>query len=657
MKKILAETQTALSMAMTFALVVLLFWSLARLFFMTLLYDDRVEASGHFVFFTIQGLRFDLIPLGILLLPMAIAPIAALKKGVWQLFQKCMLIYFTLLFSLIVLMELVTPAFIEQFDIRPNILFVEYLKYPKEVFATLGKGYWPQLLLAAIVVPASAFGLERLLYRRFQSVRIRWQTALVLTPVIFLLCLLMVRSTLGHRPANPSKLAVSNDLMVNSLGLNSLYSALYALYYSTNDDGGQLRYGSMPKEQVLSIVREQMHKDPSDFISSTIPTLHFQKALISRTKPLNLVILLEESLGAEFVGRLGGLPLTPNLDALADEGFWFEQLYATGTRSVRGIEAVITGFTPTPTHSVVKLQKSQKDFFTIAELLRRQNYETSFFYGGEAHFDNMRSFFMGNGFTKIVEQKDFEKPEYIGTWGVSDGDLFNKAHEYFNSRNDSQPFFSLVFSSSNHTPFEYPEGKIVPYDKESATVNNAVKYADYAIGEFFKKAKLSKYWQNTVFLVVADHNSRVYGADLVPIDRFHIPGLILGADIQPRSYAKVASQIDLVPTLLSMLGISDLHPAIGHDLLREDLANVPGRAMMQYNDVQAYMLDSQVVVLQTGKEPEQYEYRDKKLHPISERDPVFVDAAIAHSLFGQIAYDNGLYRLLEDEHMETVDAR
>ena len=221
----------------------------------------------------------------------------------------------------------------------------------------------------------------------------------------------------------------------------------------------------------------------------------------------------------------------------------------------------------------------------------------------------------------------------------------------------------MVFSSSNHTPFEYPDNTIEPYDAEKATVNNAVKYADYAVGKFIAKAKKSNYWSNTLFVIVADHNSRVYGSDLVPIERFHIPCVILGADTQPLRYSKVASQIDLVPTLLSQMGIASEHPAVGRDLLREDLASVPGRAIMQYNDTQAYLEDDKAVIFQRDQAPVLYDYvlaegdanrRVRKLIARGQSEvanddllinQTLIKKALAFSLWGALAYDEQSYRL------------
>jgi len=248
----------------------------------------------------------------------------------------------------------------------------------------------------------------------------------------------------------------------------------------------------MDDAEALAIVLKEAGISPDDQLDPATPTLHYQKATQARDKPLNLVIVLEESLGADTVGSLGGWDITPELDKLANQGIWLERLYATGTRSVRGIEAIISGFTPTPMVSVVKLADTQTNFFTLASLLKKQGYRSSFIYGGEAHFDNMRRFLLNNGFQTVIDQDDYDQPVFASAWGVSDEDLFNRAHEEL-SKAGQQPFFSLIFTSSNHEPFEIPPGRVGPEDDPEGTRKTAIKYADYAMGRFLDKARASAY--------------------------------------------------------------------------------------------------------------------------------------------------------------------
>jgi phosphoglycerol transferase MdoB-like AlkP superfamily enzyme len=431
---------------------------------------------------------------------------------------------------------------------------------------------------------------------------------------------------------------------VNSLIISSGYSVIYAIYDLQHENKSSHIYGKMDRAKIFKLTNSQ---------DTAIPTLKTLNPSAKRDKPLNLVIILQESLGAGFVESLGGKPVTPNLEKLKEEGMWFEQLYATGTRSVRGIEAVTAGFQPTPSESTVKLSLSQKNFFTLATLLSKQGYNAEFIYGGESHFDNMRSFFLGNGFNQITEQKDYKNPIFVGSWGASDEDLLNKTHEQIMKYHAiGKPFFTLAFSSSNHAPFEFPDGRIKLYEQPKATDNNAVKYADYAIGEFFKKAKASTYWKDTVFLIVADHDIRVRGDSLVPIKHFHIPGLILGADIQPKKLTTIASQIDLPVTLLSLMGIEGQHPMTGRDLSSEPSDNL-GRAMMQYNANFAWMEQTkdanQVVVLREGKAPAHalYDAQNKRLNevPAPNNAKALEDRALANSLLPALLYNEQRYHL------------
>lgn len=467
--------------------------------------------------------------------------------------------------------------------------------------------------------------------------------AVLLIPCILVVSVMAVRSTLDHRPVNPSTVAFSNDPLINTMALNSTYSVLYAIYELRHEDK-KFAYGEVSENAAVNQIRLSMGIDNAEFYNPDIPTLHWQTATRQYDRPKNLVIIIEESLGAEFVGSMGGLPLTPNIDRLAGEGIWFESMYATGTRSVRGLEAILTGFLPTTSGSVVKLGKSQQNFFTIGRLLKEKGFDTSFIYGGESQFDNMRRFFANNGFDTIVDKNDYDNPVFYGSWGASDEDLFTRAHEYFSAAHGEKPFFSLVFTSSNHSPFEFPDDRIELYDQPKNTVNNAVKYADYALGEFFESAQSSGYWEDTVFLVISDHNSRVYGAQLVPVERFHIPAIILGGSIAPARVSRLVSQIDMLPTLLSLIGVSAAHPAVGIDITRSDIADLPGRAMMQYGGTQGYLEENRLIVLRKDFAPEQYLYEDNTLSA-SPVDVTLRDRAVDMAAWPWHAYNLSDYRL------------
>ena len=618
---------------------------------------DRVSDTHGISFILLQGIRFDLILLSYLLfIPAILTPLMCSFKKIQPYWFPMLRYYFLACLLFIVFMEIATPSFIDQYDARPNFLFVEYLIYPQEVINTLWGAYKIQLLIASlIIVLLSYFGwrLSKPLTSYRPTISIRY--ALALVPVIFLSSAMLARSTLDNRPVNSSIISFSTDPMVNDICLNSSYSLLNAIFENKSQETNGTQYGTLPEDKVVEIIRSEMQISEKNFEERSIPTLHTQNPSVKSQRPYNLVIVLEESLGAEFVGSLGGKSLTPNLDQLTTQGIWFDHLYATGTRSVRGIEAVLTGFPPSPASSVVKLNKTQRGFFTLAELLREQGYHTSFIYGGESHFDNMRRFFMNNGFEKVVDERDYRNPQFIGTWGVSDEDLFNKAHEEFIASGD-KPFFSLVFTSSNHTPFEFPDGKIELADKEIHTVNNAVKYADYALGNFIEKARKSSYWENTLILIVADHNSRVYGPETVPVYRFHIPALILGAKVKPTVFHPVASQIDLAPTLLSLMGIQTLNPLIGHDLTQARFQSMPGRAVFQYHSTFGFMEGSHLVVLRKGLAVDQYHVENEQLARHESVNPELIEKALSYTLWASTAINKHLYHLPGQDEPLAINA-
>lgn len=591
------------------------------------------------------GLRFDVVILGMMIaLPAGLAP----WFGHFALAEKLCAWWFRVCWFLLVLLELSTPQFITEYDSRPNRLYFEYLGHPREVFGMLWEGYKWLLLAIALGISFSLWLGFKLFKPGRPDKPLRWYWRPVMGLAMVAFAVMSIRGTLDHRPINTSTVAFSNDAMVNTLPLNSFWNVVNAVYLMQNEVSSFDLYGKMPIAEVTQIVRTASGMG-DEMLDPHLPTLHAQTAGVRRDQPFNLVIILQESLGAQYSKSLGGAGLTPELDALGKQGWWFERAYATGTRSVRGLEAISTGFLPTPAQAVLTLPRAEKGFFTIAELLGRHGYYSRFIYGGEAHFDNMRGFFLGNGFNEVVDLPKFTNPKFVGSWGASDEDMFNELDRVLSTQTN-RPTFTMAFSVSNHSPWEYPAGRITP-EGNPATVANTVRYADFAIGEFFKKARRSAYWNNTIFLVVADHDARVSGS-LVPVKHFHIPALILGPGVAARSDPQIMSQIDLAPTLLSLIGIDTIHPMVGRDLTRYQ-AN---RAMMQFGDNYGYLkvdpgLGEKLVVLEPHKPARTSLYKKPEVfgepdtYQLIEPDAALSREALAHVLWPSWAYKEQRYAL------------
>lgn len=618
-----------------------LLWLTASRVLLTGLHLPRLNGAGEMVQLFLTGLRMDVVTLCYLLaLPILCDFLLPGQRWRGRLVKGLLgLAAFTLLY-----MEMATPSFIDEFDHRPDRLFFEYLSHPREVFGTLLREHGAFFILGS----AATILLTGLFLRHIERSRLNfdgwsWGRRALVFPAVLVLVFLGARGTLGHRPVNISTATFGNNHIANELALNSSYSLAYAVYATRQEVDVAHLYGNMGWDEALTRVRRYMDVPAGSFNSGAIPTLHQRaaRAGISGRRP-NIVIFAQESLGAGFVGALGGLPLTPNLDRLRAEGLWFSDLYATGTRTVRGLEALTTGFPPTTAPSVLKLPNAQRGFFTAAQLLAQQGYATEFIYGGVSNFDNMGGFFLANGFQRVIEQKDFSNPAFMGTWGASDEDLVVKANETFKAHGE-QPFFAVMLSTSNHQPFEYPEGRIEPYEQPAGTRNNAVKYADYAVGKLFELAKKEDYYRNTIFLVVADHDAHVFGESLVPVSHFHIPALIIGPGVPRGTYERTASQMDLLPTLLGLAGITAETPMIGRDLMTL-ATDEPGRALMQYGNAYGLRVGNKVAVLQPREAARSFVWDGKTLLP-APADPELERDALAHMIWAAQTYQRRLYAL------------
>jgi phosphoglycerol transferase MdoB-like AlkP superfamily enzyme len=318
-----------------------------------------------------------------------------------------------------------------------------------------------------------------------------------------------------------------------------------------------------------------------------------------KERQLNVILISIESLSAEFLTRFGnGEHITPFMDGLQKESLFFTRHFATGTRTDRGLEAITLSIPPTPGRSLVK-RPDNEHIYNLGFEFKNRGYDIAFLYGGRGYFDNMNAFFSGNGY-RIVDQTALKSSEitFKNAWGVSDEDLYRKTlREADAAYGRGSHFFYHVMTTSNHRPFTYPEGKV---DIPSGTGRSgAVKYTDYALQEFIASAKKQKWFDDTVFVVVADHCAGSAGEVGLPVRKYHIPLFIYSPkNIEPREIAKTSSQIDIAPTLLALLGFNYDSHFWGNDILREDFTE---RALIgNYQKLGLYK-DEKLVILSPRK--------------------------------------------------------
>jgi phosphoglycerol transferase MdoB-like AlkP superfamily enzyme len=597
-----------------YAVFVAIFF-IGRVFFYLIYFDRLSDISLNESLLTfIFGLRMDTIVISIILVIPAI--FLTLTPKIFSKFISKFLYFYILLFIVIALfIESASFPFFAQYDLKPNYLFIEYLEYPKEVTSLLFKDYKLEFIFASILIFLVSKIYLKLNFINFNKVfeQSYLSRALLLLPILLLL-FLGIRSSFGHRPVNISDALYSSNRVINEITKNSLHSLGYAYYSNIKSESDISKYGKMDTNEAYSLASQALG---IEFKDKNRPFYREVKTKLETKKQKNLVIFIQESMGAQFTGFAGDQNLTPNLDKLAYENISFTNLYSNGTRSVRGLAALSSGTLPIAGNEVLKRNKSQKDYFTIATLLKPYGYKSSFIYGGEARFDNMKSWYLGNGFDEVIEQKDYENPIFTSTWGVSDEDLVIKANEKFKSHYaNKENFVSVMFSSSNHMPFELPEGKI-EFEKNipKASVENAIKYADFAIGKFFELAKKEAYFKNTVFVVISDHNVRVYGDQIVPIDMFQIPAVIISDNIPPQIFSRLTSQSDVLATALDLIGIDLSYPILGNSIFKDNKKDIN---LMLFDEIYAYRKEDKVAILVPNMPIKTYLYKDKKLIEIEE---------------------------------------
>lgn len=490
-------------------------------------------------------------------------------------------IYFICFFA-----EFAGVYFFRYYNCRPNYLVFEH-GADREVLKTVAKAYpvWRILALSLIGAAASLFLVARVRSLALAAYAVPlwyWETAIALAWL--LVVVFATRGTLDHRPLNPSFASVTNNRIANEIALCGVFNLLYEWSQRRKSEFTALKT-IMPTpmgKAAVENLRARLATQGTLTDDSPNPLVRLIKGRAAR-EPLNVVLVVMESFTGRLTGCLGGQPaLSPELDKLAAEGLLLERCYATGERTIQALEAAISSFPPLPGSGVVKRPQARRGFATLASLLKERDYATLFLYGGQGIFDQMRGFFLANGFDVFIEEKDFTDPVFRSTWGVSDEDLFRRADQEFR-RLDAQgrPFCATILTVSLHSPWEYPPGRIqelqaqtqVPPGFELAELNNFL-YADYAVGEFMRAARGARYFNRTLFVFVGDHGVHLRGTGLVPIDDYRVPALFFcPAHLPAGRIERVSSQIDLPPTIMGILGGDYRSPFFGEDVLRCNAAD------------------------------------------------------------------------------------
>ena len=508
--------------------------------------------------------------------------------------------------------------FWNEFGVRYNFIAVDYLVYTNEVVGNIMESYPVVPMTLGIVVVTLL--ITWYLFRRdlVQAEYLKgWRWKAVVAPA-YVAALFAAIGLLNFN----TRFQDSGNVYVNELQANGLYK-FYDAFVKNSLDYEQF-YITRPEAEAEAFVH--------GVYGSTGDNLHAVSAGGGSEIRRNIVLVTIESMSASYMERFGNTEsITPVLDSLYRLGMAFDRVYATGNRTVRGLEAVTLSLPPCPGQSIIK-RPNNAGMYSTGALLREKGYNVTYFYGGNSYFDNMETFFSGNGYD-IVDQKSYSPEEitFANIWGVCDEDAYRKVIRTLGEQSrDGKPFFAHVMTVSNHRPFTYPAGKIrIPND--SKTRAGGVLYTDYALGQFLAEASKQPWFDNTIFLITADHCASSAGRTEIPLHKYHIPALIFAPGfVAPQQIEGIVSQIDLMPTLLSLLDMDYDSHFYGRSIFDPDYVN---RAFIAtYQDL-GYLEGDTFTILSPVRRYEQYrvvptEENPHNLEPAAQTDTTQLDRAV-----------------------------
>ena len=504
--------------------------------------NDLLDAQSLLPTFAL-GLAFDLVA-GLFF----IAPVALLSLTK----SRRLILSATFAFDFIIIIIAIAQfLFWQEFHTNFNFIAVDYLIYTHEMLGNIAQSYnVPLLLMLISIVVALIFSIQRRIER--------------VPPIKFFLIAAAVGLIVIQTDVKEN---VSDNRHNVELAGNGAYEFVNAFF--ANELDYQTFYVTRDNAEVIRRLRSLLTADNTAFLNETDITRRIDnRNEMTDIKP-NVVMITVESLNADFTGAFGNGDLTPRLDDLAARSFCFTRMYATGTRTVRGLEALSLSLPPTPGQSILR-RKDNADMATLGSIFRAEGYAADFLYGGYGYFDNMNEFFGANGYaikdrTTIPDDEIFHET----IWGVADEILFSQVIRSMDEHHaKGERAFEMVMTTSNHRPFKFPEGRI---DMEEGTRPAAVRYTDWAIGDFIERASSRPWFDETVFVIVADHQALAAGKTTLPINCYHIPCMIYAPKLIASGRSdRLISQMDLPPTLLGMLGVSYESKFMGRDIFRAE---------------------------------------------------------------------------------------
>lgn len=525
------------------------FWWLYFTFFriaFIIFHFDKIPKEGKSEIFGvfIKGFRLDLsIICYFLFIPFLLKSIALFHNSpFWNILNKNFNYFLIIIVTLISLGNI---KIYQEWQTLLNFRALNYLSHPGEIIHFLSIGTIIILIISLGIFIFVGLWLFKKKVRGFDEFHPgKWNELLQFTGIAVLL-IVFSRGGLQQIPVNESSAYYSNSLINNHIAINPEWYLVHSLLESNAEKNP---YAFMDKAKAESLT-QKLFEEKSD--SSII--------LIKPGAKPNIVFIVLESWTADLLKIFGNKEnITPNANELVKESLVFTNAYASGSRTEQGLISIFSGFPAQPNNSIITDPAKAEHLPSIIKILKGNHYKTSFYYGGESEFANMKTYLLSSGMELIIDKNDFKKSEMNSKWGAHDGYVLDKNLEGL--KNSPQPFLSIVLTLSTHEPFEVPIETPFVKNEEPEKFKKAAFYTDHCLGEYFKKAKKEAWFENTLFILVADHGHRLpLERDLNTSAAKHITLIMLGGALKNewkgKSFAKIVSQHDLPSTLLHQMGL------------------------------------------------------------------------------------------------------
>ena len=608
-----------LQLLKTFSLIVLSFAFIVRviLYFLSINYIDFyfVDLIKVFVigfFFDVGNLSYVLALYAAYLL---IIPSKYHGKKIDRIVQKFSYGFFLFVYIFSFLAEI---PFWQEYQRRFNFIAVDYLLYTYEVIENIHQSYPLPILIGIIIlllVFCIKYSAKRGAYKATFNNQNNFKVKLLPSILIFFIL------GIFHFFIKSDDAEFSNNNNVNELSKSGMYSFFSA--YRSNELNFNEFYKTINKEKAYDFVKRKLDKNHFYYKSFKKNITRAELNNGKEEKP-NVIFIGLESMSASFLERYGDtLNLTPAINSLQKKSIAFTNMYATGTRTIRGIESITLSIPPTPGRSIIK-RGNNENLYNIGTVFKQKGYNSTFFYGGDSNFDNMCYFFSNNDFDIVDRKKSFrfnsksptkrthipdKEVTFENAWAICDEDMYNVVLKNADeSSKKEKPFFYFLMTSSNHNPYTFPKGVI---DSNKKTRHNAVKYADKTFGNFFKKAKNKPWFKNTVFVVIADHCAYSAGRTELNLKNHHIPAFIYNLKNEsPKEINKLSSQIDIFPTLFGYFNWSYKSNFFGLDVNK--MKKNEERAFIGNHRKVALLKNDSLLVLETKKKHSFYKFNKQK---------------------------------------------